>query len=73
MKKGPSAFRSLFVVFLVLAGCTHLPDQPMDMAERDNFGHNRDRFSHLRPMHPGPGTKMGDRSQTRWGFGIKGR
>ena len=33
MEKGPSAFRSLFVVFLVLAACTHLPDQPVHKAE----------------------------------------
>jgi len=35
MKKGQSAFRSLFVVFLfVLAACTHLPDQPLHKTEK---------------------------------------
>jgi tetratricopeptide (TPR) repeat protein len=33
MKKGPSAFRSLFVVFLVLAACAHLPDQSVHKTE----------------------------------------
>lgn len=36
MKKGPSAFRSLFVVFLfVLAACTHLPDQSVHKTETE--------------------------------------
>ena len=35
MKKGPSAFPKLFVVFLfVLAACTHLPDQPLHKTEK---------------------------------------
>ena len=33
MKKGPSVFRSLFIVFLVLAACTHLPDQSVHKTE----------------------------------------
>jgi hypothetical protein len=33
MKKGPSAFRSLFIVFLVLSACAHLPDQSVHKTE----------------------------------------
>ena len=33
MKKGPSVFRSLFIVFLVLAACAHVPDRSMRKAE----------------------------------------
>jgi len=35
MKKGPSAFPKLFVIFLfVLAACAHLPDQPVHKTEK---------------------------------------